>query len=195
MGTKVLLNDIVINPGPRRALKFNNPRSLAKIDIPGGPPIYQDMGEDETILCWDGVLTGDDAYKTALKLESLKEEGLPVQLTVSDFPELSKLARIRSFPWDVIRSDRVEYSIELVAEIPPPPVVVNLPAPAALPEAEQQAPAPPPGVSYTIKQGDTLWALAVKHYGDGSRWREIAQANGIMDPRKLQIGQVINIPG
>lgn len=47
---------------------------------------------------------------------------------------------------------------------------------------------------YTIKQGDTLWDLADKNYGDGSRWKEIAKANKITDPRKLMIGQNIVIP-
>ncbi len=189
---KILLGDIPISPGPRQRLKFNNPRSIAKIDIPGGPPIYQDMGEDETTLAWDGVLAGDDAYQTAIKIESLKDEGKTIPLVVPDFPELSKQVRIRSFPWDVIRSDRVEYSIELVAEIPPPAVITQLPTPAPQPGTAVPAAA---GQSVIIKQGDTLWALAQKYYGNGVRWREITQANGVTNPRKLQIGQTINIPG
>jgi len=191
---KILLGGITISPGPRQRLKFNNPRSIAKIDIPGGPPIYQDMGEDETTLAWDGVLTGDDAYKTAIKIESLKDAGNPVQLTVSDFLELSKKVRIRSFPWDVVRNDRVEYSIELIAEMPPP-VVNTLVTPTPPPEQEPQNQTAPAGISYTIKQGDTLWALAAKHLGAGTRWREIADANGITNPRTLQIGRTITIPG
>lgn len=47
---------------------------------------------------------------------------------------------------------------------------------------------------HTVKQGDTLWDLADKHYGDGSKWPEIAKANGVTDPRKLQIGQNLTIP-
>mgnify|MGYP001287868466 FL=1 len=47
---------------------------------------------------------------------------------------------------------------------------------------------------YTIKEGDTLWDLADKNYGDGSRWQEIAKANDISDPRTLQIGANILIP-
>lgn len=47
---------------------------------------------------------------------------------------------------------------------------------------------------YTVKQGDTLWDLADKYYGDGSRWREIAKANNVNDPRLLQIGANLTIP-
>lgn len=197
MATKIFLGDILISPGPRRKLKFNNPRSIARIDIPGGPPIYQDMGEDETTITWDGLLDGEDAYKTAIKIESLKDAGQVIKLIVADFPELCKNVRIRSFPWDLVREERVEYSIELVVEMPPPPVstviqstAVQTPVPNQ--ETANQAAA---GKAAIIKQGDTLWALAVKHYGDGTRWREIATANGIADPRKLKIGQNITIPG
>ncbi len=46
----------------------------------------------------------------------------------------------------------------------------------------------------TVKKGTTLWALAKKYYDDGSRWREIAEANDITDERKLQIGKELKIP-
>lgn len=47
---------------------------------------------------------------------------------------------------------------------------------------------------HTVKQGDTLWDLADKHYGDGSKWKEIAKANNVTDPRALQIGANLTIP-
>lgn len=197
IATKVILGGILFSPGPRKKLKFNNPRSIAKLDIPGAAPVYQDMGEDETTLSWDGVLAGDDAYQKAIQIEILKDDGLVVQLVVSDFPELSKKVRIRSFPWELVRQDRVEYSIELVAEMPPPGVseiVVMTPIQEGGQEVEQSSPPPPPGKTHTIKQGDTLWALAQSHLGNGSKWREIASANGIMNPSSLEIGQEIIIP-
>lgn len=49
--------------------------------------------------------------------------------------------------------------------------------------------------SATVKKGDTLWGYAVKFYGNGQEWSRIAQANGISDPKKLQIGTVVTIPG
>lgn len=49
-------------------------------------------------------------------------------------------------------------------------------------------------LKHTVKAGDTLWDLADKHYGDGSRWKEIAGANGVTNPRALQIGKTLTIP-
>lgn len=45
-----------------------------------------------------------------------------------------------------------------------------------------------------VKAGDTLWDMAVQHYGDGRKWKLIAAANGIKDPKKLQVGAVLEIP-
>lgn len=46
----------------------------------------------------------------------------------------------------------------------------------------------------TVKAGDSLWAYAVKYYGEGALWSKIAAANGITNPDRLQIGMVVSIP-
>lgn len=53
--------------------------------------------------------------------------------------------------------------------------------------------APASTKTYVVVQGDTLWAIALDYYGDGSRWTEIADANNIVDPRLLQAGTVLKI--
>jgi nucleoid-associated protein YgaU len=45
-----------------------------------------------------------------------------------------------------------------------------------------------------IKQGDTLWLIADREYGDPDLWRPIAEANKIDNPRILEIGKEIIIP-
>ena len=47
--------------------------------------------------------------------------------------------------------------------------------------------------TYTVRQGDTLWDIACRFYGDGTRWRAIAAKNGVTDPRKLQVGKVLTL--
>lgn len=46
----------------------------------------------------------------------------------------------------------------------------------------------PPNV-YIVKKGDTLWAISKKYYGTGSKWKIIADRNGVKDPKKLPIGK------
>ncbi len=47
---------------------------------------------------------------------------------------------------------------------------------------------------HTVRQGDSLWALAAREYGDAGEWRHIAAANGISNPRQLRTGEMLNIP-
>lgn len=48
--------------------------------------------------------------------------------------------------------------------------------------------------TYTVRQGDSLWAIAAKEYGDSTLWRPIADENRIENPRLLEIGMDITIP-
>jgi len=50
------------------------------------------------------------------------------------------------------------------------------------------------GNTYTVRDGDTLWAIASRVYGDGQRWVDIAQANPSLDPQRMAVGQVIQLP-
>ncbi|KAB2944599.1 MAG: LysM peptidoglycan-binding domain-containing protein [Candidatus Methanoperedens sp.] len=47
---------------------------------------------------------------------------------------------------------------------------------------------------YIAKQGDSLWAIAYREYGDPDMWRPIAQKNNIYDPRFLKPGTELVIP-
>lgn len=48
--------------------------------------------------------------------------------------------------------------------------------------------------SYTVRDGDSLQSIAYAAYGDPTRWRLIAEANGIDDPIHLRRGRVLAIP-
>ncbi len=48
--------------------------------------------------------------------------------------------------------------------------------------------------SWTVRRGDTLASIAASIYQDPARWRDIARANGIEDPRVLAPGRVLDIP-
>ncbi len=50
------------------------------------------------------------------------------------------------------------------------------------------------GVSYTVVEGDNLWDIAVRAYGDGYKWSEIAQANKLENPDIINVGNVLTLP-
>jgi len=48
--------------------------------------------------------------------------------------------------------------------------------------------------THTFQAGDTLWSLANRYLGSGSRWTEIAELNGIEDETAIPDGTVLSIP-
>jgi nucleoid-associated protein YgaU len=56
----------------------------------------------------------------------------------------------------------------------------------------------PESTMYTVQKGDTLWAIAEKHYGKGkgAKYTEIVKANTppVKDPDLIQPGWVLRIP-
>ena len=50
------------------------------------------------------------------------------------------------------------------------------------------------GGTYTIQKGDYLWEIAVRAYGDGFKWVEIAKANNLTDPNLIFSENVLKIP-
>ena len=61
----------------------------------------------------------------------------------------------------------------------------------AMPRRAEAADRP---ANYTIQPGDTLEAIAINLYGDARYWDEIAQANPLLDPLKMQVGDEIRLP-
>ena len=52
----------------------------------------------------------------------------------------------------------------------------------------------PSGKTEAVNKNTTLWSLAIKYYGNGNEWKKIASANGNINPKKLKLGMVLQIP-
>ncbi|UOF90759.1 LysM peptidoglycan-binding domain-containing protein [Fodinisporobacter ferrooxydans] len=48
--------------------------------------------------------------------------------------------------------------------------------------------------TYKVQSGDSLWTIAVNYYGDGTRDKDIALANGIQPPYTIYPGTILTIP-
>ncbi|MEM7229239.1 MAG: LysM peptidoglycan-binding domain-containing protein [Planctomycetota bacterium] len=56
---------------------------------------------------------------------------------------------------------------------------------------------PPPSPKfreYVVDDGDTMTDIALSMLGSAQRWSEIAQANPLVDPNRLRVGQKLRIP-
>lgn len=47
---------------------------------------------------------------------------------------------------------------------------------------------------YRVKRGDNLRKISAKYLGSSKCWRRIAKLNGIRDPNKLRVGQLLKMP-
>jgi len=63
-------------------------------------------------------------------------------------------------------------------------------------ETAVKAPAAKDPVFHTVVKGDSLWKIAAKHYGNGSKYPAIFEANRPMltHPDKIYPGQALRIP-
>ena len=61
---------------------------------------------------------------------------------------------------------------------------------------ERDASSAPKAETHTVQKGDTLWSLAKKYYGDGSKYNVLYEANKdvITDPNVPGVGQSLTIP-
>jgi len=89
---------------------------------------------------------------------------------------------------------------------PPPPTITLDGTPIALASTatdisiiklDKQATPPntEPYERYTILSGDTFSSIAIALYGAETYWVDIAQANPLIDPTRLKVGQTIRLPG
>lgn len=101
---------------------------------------------------------------------------------------------------DVGYEGEPKYKIELIEyrHVAPKKAVVKAQT-AATAAAKQQPKRPDTrekSKTYTMKPGDSLWAIAQRIYGDGRKYTLIQKANGIKDAdlRRLPVGKVLVIP-
>lgn len=50
------------------------------------------------------------------------------------------------------------------------------------------------GATYEIVKGDNLWNIAIRAYGDGYKWVEIARENKLVNPDIIHAGNILVLP-
>lgn len=141
------------------------------------------------------------------KIVKWLESKQPIQLVcVGMGPEINTYASIESFEWrdKAGAPGDIEYSLKLKeyrfysarSVQPIKQQTGSAAAPAVAKAAPKRADDRVQPKTYTLASGDTLWKVAQKMLGDGSRWPEIQKLNGISDAqiKKLRIGQVLKLP-
>lgn len=66
--------------------------------------------------------------------------------------------------------------------------------PKKLTVEEVETAEPIDGATYEVVKGDNLWTIAVRAYGDGYKWTQIAQENSLANPNLIHPGNILVLP-
>jgi nucleoid-associated protein YgaU len=182
------------NPAEYKLVKEN---TFAEIPIPGlvSPPLQYVRGGAQ-------VLTMDVLVDTSDELTSVKTTYVDPIAACLNKNEKLHAPPILAFHWagevfrGVLQSLDISYVLFHIDGKPLRaklgvklkeyrPVEVQLKEQGTSPDVEKR---------YVVRSGETLSSISASVFRDPSLWREIAVANAITDPRRLEPGTVLVVP-
>jgi hypothetical protein len=183
------------NPTEYQLQKQNN---FAEIAIPGleSPPIQFVRGAGEK-------LSAELLVDTSDTLEDVRER------YVNKLRDLMRLQKelhappIVRFTWDtqvfrgVVESLNITYVLFTPEGVPlraKLSLTLKEYRPVEIQLKESVTASPDFEKTFVVRSGDRLSGIAAAVYRDPSRWRDIARANGIRDPRVLPPGTLLKLP-
>lgn len=183
------------NPTEYQLQKTNN---FAEIGIPGleSPPIQFIRGAAEKLTC-ELLADTSDSLEDVRKKYVDRLRGL---MRVNGKLHAPPIVR---FAWDdqvfvgVLESLNTSFTLFTPDGIPlraKLSVTMKEYRPASVQVDEIKRSSPDVDKVYVVRRGDTLSGIAAAVYGDPARWRAIADANRLRDPRHLEPGTTLTIP-
>lgn len=162
-----------MRPQAPAALAQRNPDPLIQETL---PPIVEVPARNEP----PGLPSEYEIVEAAQPIAPVAQQSSPI---VDSFPQVGSLDLPQSVP-------AIQVSTPIVEQTPPP---APAPEPVIVQEVTPKpAPAPKPAMkSYTIRKGDTLWAIANRN---GISVDKLMSANRSVDPKKMRPGIKVNIP-
>jgi nucleoid-associated protein YgaU len=176
--------------------------SLVSVEkYPGGKKSIQNFGAFDDPITLKGTFMYQGAHAKAGTIDGMWRSGQPYQL----------IAGTLNSRWVVITSCKLTYrnDYEIPYEITLEPISASDPNSIlySSPQTSSSANASPstsggttPTKSaalqrtYVVVSGDSLWKIAQKFYGDGSKFTTIQTANNIKDPSRIPVGMKLVIP-
>ena len=173
-------------------------QTFAEIAIPGlsSPPLQWVKGGCET-------LTFEALVDTTHTLENVDDAYVDQLRGLLDPNPKLHAPPVVAFVWGRLRFtgvlDGLDIAYQLFDERGVPlraklSITLKEYRPVAIQVWQDRKSSPDVEKSYLVRRGDTLTGIAAAVYKDPARWRELALANRITDPRLLRPGQRLLLP-
>lgn len=183
------------NPTEYQVSKAN---TFAEIAIPGlEAPLIQYVRGDSEKLSLEALVDTSDCLddvrvRYVQKLRDLmsinaKEHAPPLVAFVWDRPVLTGVLESLSVSYVLFTPDGIPLRAKLT-------MALREYRSAAAQTAATPQQSPTVEKRWVVRRGDTLASISQALYRSPAFWRELAAANGIADPRRLQPGQVLTAP-
>jgi hypothetical protein len=183
------------NPTEYQISKAN---TFADIAIPGlETPLIQYVRGDSEKLSLEALVDTSDCLddvrvRYVQKLRDLmsinpKEHAPPLVAFVWDRPVLTGVLESLSVSYVLFTPDGIPLRAKLT-------MALREYRSAAVQAAATPQQSPTVEKRWVVRRGDTLASISQALYRSPAFWRELAAANGIADPRRLQPGQVLTAP-
>jgi hypothetical protein len=190
------------DPGPGIPLRFNpteyqitKANTFADIPIPGlETPLLQYVRGDSEKLSLEVLVDTSDTLKDVRveyvnRLRSLmsidpKEHAPPIVKFVWDRDVFTGVLENLGITYVLFTPEGIPLRAKLTLSVKEYPYLAPT-KPTQSPNVEK---------SFVARRGDTLTSISQALYRSPVYWREIAAANGIVDPRRLRPGQVLTVP-
>lgn len=173
--TNSLTETISISP---TTVETSTPTAVVEKKMP--TPLKQEDGENKkrTYVVKEGESLWDiaeDQYKDGYK-----------------WTQIAKANNIEN-PGTIFKGDNLVIPQEEVTPTPPPYVTsggtIDSNSRATQPVTNKIV-----GSTYVVKHGDDLWDIALRAYGDGYKWVDIARFNNLANPDLIHSDNILKIP-
>jgi nucleoid-associated protein YgaU len=192
--------------------KISKENTFAEIPIPGlnAPPVQfirggaQVLTLDALVDTSDELKSVEDKYIHSLREAMLKHTKLHAPRILvfawGEKPLFRGVMQSLDVTYLLFHTDGTPLRAKLAIKLKEYRLSVNGGAPKLLDDSEtkpnpyEEGTSPDVEKRYVVRTGETLSSIAGAVYRDPGRWREVAVANRITDPRTLAPGTVLTVP-